>query len=150
MQQRRDQGKLPAERLFSLLHDLELIPDAPDRLEAPLVRHALELFAQALDMHVDGAAVAEIVKAPDLVEQLIARDRPGSGEDARWYKSSISLGGVSMRLPSTISSNESRSMTSLSKTRRRGFSLPFSPSPARRRTASMRASTSFISKGLVR
>ena len=72
-QQTDDQRDLTAKcRAHGLLH-LELVADAPDRFQVPLIRNALELLAQALDVHVDRARIAEVVKAPDLVEQLIAR-----------------------------------------------------------------------------
>ena len=37
----------------------EFVADAPDGLEAPLRGDVFDLLAQALDVHVDGAAVAE-------------------------------------------------------------------------------------------
>ena len=59
-------------RVFLIFKNLELISDAPDGLERPFVTRALQLFAKTLDVNVDGAAVSEIVEAPDLVKKLIA------------------------------------------------------------------------------
>ena len=61
---------------FGSFRQFKLVPDAPDGLKAPLVRHALQLLAQALDVHIHGSRVAEVVKTPNLVQKLIA------GEDA--------------------------------------------------------------------
>ena len=55
-----------------LLLGLELVANAPDRFQLPFIRHALELFAQALDVHVDRARISEVVEAPYLIEQLCA------------------------------------------------------------------------------
>ena len=55
---------------------LELISDAPDCFERPFVADALQLFAQALDVNVDRSRVAEVIKSPDLIKQLVARENP--------------------------------------------------------------------------
>ena len=57
-----------------LVQSLKLISNAPDGLEKPLVRHALQLFAESLDVHVNGTRVAEIIESPNLVEKLIASE----------------------------------------------------------------------------
>ena len=49
-------------------------------------------------MYVHGAGVAKVVKAPNLVQQLVSCVYP-VGREARWNKSSSSLGGVSTRVP---------------------------------------------------
>ena len=55
-----------------ILVKIELISNAPNGLDDPFVRYACKLFAQALDMYVNGTRVTEIVKSPDLVKKLIA------------------------------------------------------------------------------
>ena len=55
-----------------VLEYLELIADAPDGLQTPVFGHTFQLFPKTLHMDVHGAGVAEIVEAPDLVQQLIA------------------------------------------------------------------------------
>ena len=70
---------LPPHRLIDsvykkLLKKLEFISYAPNGFEDPFVGHALKLFAQTLDVNVNGAAVAEVIKAPNLVKKLIARE----------------------------------------------------------------------------
>src|SRR5213595_2521795 len=53
----------------------ELVADAPDGLdEIGVGRVALDLVAQAVDVRVDGVLVAAVAVAPDLVEQLCARE----------------------------------------------------------------------------
>ena len=52
----------------------KLVAYAPNGLKYPFVRKALELFAQTLDVNVNGARVAKIVKAPYLIKQLIASE----------------------------------------------------------------------------
>ena len=51
---------------------LDLIADAPDGLEAPLLGGTLQLFTQALDMDINRTGIAVILKAPHLVQQLVA------------------------------------------------------------------------------
>ncbi len=54
------------------LQHFELISHAPDGFHAPLLGHVLQFLTQTLYVHVHGAGVAEIVKAPDFVQQLVA------------------------------------------------------------------------------
>ena len=56
--------------LYLLL--FKFIPDAPDGLKLPVVILA-QLFADAFDMHIHRTGIAEKVKPPDLLEQLLAR-----------------------------------------------------------------------------
>ena len=63
-------------RLFG---NLELVSDSPDGLQIPLVRHTFQFFSQALDVNVDRARISEIVKAPDLVQKLVAGKDPVRG-----------------------------------------------------------------------
>ena len=58
---------------------LELIAHAPDGLEGPLVAHALQLFPQALDVNIHRPGVAEVIKAPDLVQELVPGKDPVGG-----------------------------------------------------------------------
>ena len=58
--------------ILSIVIDLKLIAYAPYSLQAPLVADIFQFFPQTLDMHVNCAGVAEVVKAPYLVQQLIS------------------------------------------------------------------------------
>ena len=51
----------------------ELVPHAPDREDVPGIRRVrLDLRSQPPDVDVDEPAVAEVVVAPDPVEELLA------------------------------------------------------------------------------
>src|SRR5947208_904540 len=55
---------------------LESITDATNRLDVDrTARIRLNLFAQPADMHIDGAAVAQEIVAPNPFQQHIARKR---------------------------------------------------------------------------
>ena len=41
-----------------------------------IVRNAFKLFANTLNMNVNGSAVAVVIKSPNLVEELISREHP--------------------------------------------------------------------------
>ena len=55
-----------------VLLSLELVAYAPYGLERPLVGNALELLTKTLDMNVDGTGVTVILKAPDLIKELVS------------------------------------------------------------------------------
>ena len=59
--------------LLLLFYDFEFITNAPNGLQRPLRRNTLELFPQTLDVNVNGARIAEVIEAPYLVKQLVAR-----------------------------------------------------------------------------
>ena len=54
-----------------LLQKLEFITDAPNSFEKPFIGNAIEFFAQAFDVNVYCARVAEVIKAPNFIEQLV-------------------------------------------------------------------------------
>ena len=56
----------------------KFIANAPHCFERPLIADTFQFFPQALDVHINGARVAVIIKAPHFVEQLVA------GENAVW------------------------------------------------------------------
>jgi len=64
--------KRPWRYFYALLTHLELIAHTPDGFQFPLIGSPGQLFAQALDVDINGAAVAVILKAPHLVQQLVA------------------------------------------------------------------------------
>ena len=55
-----------------LLEDLEFITYSPNRFEDPLVRNSLQLFAETFYVYIDRSGVPEVIKAPNLIEKLIA------------------------------------------------------------------------------
>src|SRR5437868_5274165 len=55
---------------------IEGIAGAPDGAYRILFAAGVELFAQAPDMHIDGALVDIDIAAPDAVEQLLAAEYP--------------------------------------------------------------------------
>ena len=57
--------------LRSLAEYFKFVAYAPDGFDDPLVRDALELFAESLDVDVNGSGVAEIVESPYLVKKLV-------------------------------------------------------------------------------
>ena len=56
-----------------LFGNLEFITDTPDSLQIPLVADTFQFLAKALDVYVNSSGIAEIVKPPYLVQQLISR-----------------------------------------------------------------------------
>src|SRR3712207_4225020 len=60
-------------RLLPALVVDDAVADVADRLDEG-VATVLELAAQAADVHVDGAGAAEVVVAPDALEQRLARE----------------------------------------------------------------------------
>ena len=64
------QGGLIIDVLF-FVH-FKFVANTPDGVQLPLGRYAFDLFTQAFYMDVNGSGVAEVVKAPDLVQQLVS------------------------------------------------------------------------------
>ena len=59
---------------MSDLFDLKLVPDSPHRLDVAIrVGLGFDLAAEPLDVDIDRPVVAEVIKAPDKLEEL----RPG-------------------------------------------------------------------------
>ena len=68
--------------IISFLENLELVSDAPDGFQTPVFTDHFQLFTEPLHVDVHGAAVAEVVEAPDLVQQLVAGVDPvGRGKN---------------------------------------------------------------------
>lgn len=63
---------LRTDALMSLIEKLEFISYAPHGFKDPLVGNTLKLFTKTLYMNVNSSRVSEIIKAPDLIEKLIA------------------------------------------------------------------------------
>ena len=63
-------GKTGVETDIALFADFKFVTNAPDRLEIPLVADALELFAKALDVHINRAGITDIFIPPDMVKKL--------------------------------------------------------------------------------
>ena len=62
--------------LPSAVQQLELVAHAPDGFKIPFFRDPLKLLPQALDVNINRSGVAEVIKAPDLIEELISRKHP--------------------------------------------------------------------------
>ena len=56
-------------RCFS---DFKLVSYAPYSFKCPLVRNALKLLTQTLNVNVDSSRIAVIFKAPYLIKELIS------------------------------------------------------------------------------
>ncbi|CAN3975112.1 Plasmid mobilization relaxosome protein MobC, partial [Dysosmobacter welbionis] len=58
---------------------LELVPHAPHRFQRPLAADVFDLLPQPLDVDIHCPAVAEVVKAPHLIQQLVPGVHPVGG-----------------------------------------------------------------------
>src|SRR5439155_3047199 len=77
-------------RSTSVLRDL--VPHAPDGLDdLRLVRVALDLRAETLDVDVHEPRVAEVIVAPHLLEQLLAREDASGTRRERRQEPELSL-----------------------------------------------------------
>ena len=57
---------------YFLAEELELIANAPNGFENPLITYTLKLFSESLDVNVNSSRVAEVIKAPYLIKKLIS------------------------------------------------------------------------------
>ena len=53
---------------------LEFIANAPDGFKHPFIGNALKLFAQTLNVNVNGSGVTEVVESPNLIKKLVASE----------------------------------------------------------------------------
>ena len=57
-----------------LFRHLEFVSYTPDGFEAPLFGNTFQLFSQAFDVDINRAGIAKVIKPPDLVKKLVARE----------------------------------------------------------------------------